>query len=280
MTTGITNCLCLRLLQSLALLAIVHSVQASDSPGRAIGEAYDLHTGKLLYRETYCSNGSPDELEVFYRSHEGQLIARKLLDYSSGLVTPSFVQHNLHTSEVIEVELHQDRLTMSVSDAGNAAPKKIKSSQPGDRIPIVIDAGLDGFVRGNWDSLLAGETKRFLYPFAERSRLVKLRIKPSACFYQTETDQCFRLELSNWFLRMLIAPIELGYDPEMRRLKRYRGLSNIGDENGSSLRVDIRYNYHKIPELACRASDQALADGIGIQELALFSRWQTGVLGQ
>ena len=75
----------------------------------------------------------------------------------------------------------------------------------------IIDAGFDEFVRNHWDSLVAGEKKRFLFPFAERDSLVELRIKPAACNYPTETDQCFKLELSNWFVRMLVKPIELGF---------------------------------------------------------------------
>ena len=46
---------------------------------------------------------------------------------------------------------------------------------------------------------------------------------------------------------MVVKPIELGYDPELRRLTRFRGLSNIGDENGNGLVVDIKYDYQDIP---------------------------------
>ena len=86
-----------------------------------------------------------------------------------------------------------------------------------------------------------------------------MRIKPAACNYQTETDQCFKLELSNWFVRMLVNPIELGYDPELRRLTRYRGSSNIGDGKGNGLVVDIRYDYQDVPAQACSVNDQVPA---------------------
>ena len=88
---------------------------------------------------------------------------------------------------------------------------------------------------------------------------MELRIKPAACNYPTETDQCFKLELSNWFVRLLVNPIELGYDPELRRLTRYRGLSNIGDGKGNGLVVDIRYDYQDVPAQACSVSDLAPA---------------------
>jgi hypothetical protein len=44
---------------------------------------------------------------------------------------------------------------------------------------------------------------------------------------------------------MLASPIELGYDSSLMRLNRYRGLSNINDDNGDGLVVDIKYQYHE-----------------------------------
>jgi hypothetical protein len=250
----------LNLLLAFSALATAPGAYATESSGRAIGEARDLKSDEFLYREIYCANGNPDEMEVIYRNEEGSLLAHKLLDYSSGPTTPSFVQQNFYSSEVIEVDLEAGNVTMSVLDAVNSEPKKASSTQTDGTIPVVIDAGFDEYIRRNWDSLLAGDKKRFLFPFAERDKLVELRIKKAACSYPSETHQCFKLELSNWFIRMLVSPIELGYDPELQRLMRYRGLSNIGDGKGNGSVVDIRYDYQQVPELACSISDQALTD--------------------
>ena len=81
-------------------------------------------------------------------------------------------------------------------------------------------------------ALLAGQGMRFQFPFAARESLFALRISSSHCSYDSGADQCFRLELDNWILRALLDPIELGYDASLKRLARYRGLSNIGDANG------------------------------------------------
>ena len=239
----------------LLCVASAPAVAASHNPARAIGEAYDLKNDEFLYREVYCVNGKPDEIEVVYRNEADSVIAHKTLDYRSGPMTPSFVQNNLYSSEVIEVRLGDDEVSMSVVDAVTAEPKKTSAERTGGELPVVIDAGFDEYVRQNWDALLAGEKKSFLFPFAERSKLLELRIKSAGCSYPTDTDQCFKLELSNWFFRMLVAPIELGYDPAKRRLLRYRGLSNIGDGKGNGSVVDIRYVYQDLPELACRIDE-------------------------
>ncbi len=230
---------------------LLSTAPAIGFAAETVGEAYDLNSNELLYREIHCLDAAGDSREVIYRNDRDELIARKRVDYRSGRTTPSFVQHNLYSSQTIQVELDDGMLTMKVLDADKGEPIEVKSTEPGDRLPVVIDAGFDEFVRAHWDELVGGGKKYFLFPFASRAALVELRIRPLSCSYDSETDQCFRLELSNWLYRMLAAPIELGYDAESRRLMRYRGLSNIGDGNGGGLEVDIQYRYQDLPAQAC-----------------------------
>jgi hypothetical protein len=223
----------------------------------------NLKSDEPLYSETHCLSGDALAREVIYRNVEGQLIAHKILSYSTGPTTPSFVQHNFYSQESIEVELKLDEVTMTVKDENSSGPARVISTRTSANLPVVIDAGFDAFVTGNWDSLVAGENKSFQFPFAARESLVKLRIKPTSCTYDTESDQCFRLEMNNWLLRMLVAPIELGYDAKLKRLTRYRGLSNIGDGKGEGLVVDIRYNYQDVPAMACGVNDLKLTGNAG-----------------
>lgn len=269
------NKVCSQSLCAAALALLAQGLGASGNVGQTIGEAYDLDSDELLYRETHCVNPDKNAREVIYRSNDGRLIARKLLDYSSGLTTPSFVQHNFYSSERVEVELNRGNLTMSVHEIGNPGSKKEKSTKPGDKLPVVIDAGFDEFVRNNWDSLVEGEKKKFLFALVARSSLVELRIRPAACAYETGTDQCFKLELSNWLLRMIAAPIELGYDVETRQLTRYRGLSNIGDENGDGLMVDIQYSYQNLPGLACGISEHTQTENAGVADISSLLYWNS-----
>ena len=259
-------------LACLLLFAFGLPVAAGDKIGETVGSAYDLKSDELLYQETHCISLDKLAREVIYEDAKGELIARKMVDYSSGATTPSFVQHNLYSNELIEVALQQGVVTMAVVDAGNRDTRKSVTEQPSQDLPIVIDAGFDVFVRENWDSLVAGESFEFQFPFADRSSLIELRIRRFGCSYSTQTDQCFRLELASWLLRMVVKPIELGYDPGLRRLKRFRGLSNIGDENGNGLVVDIQYDYLDIPGTACELIEQTLLDKSVFATTALFTR--------
>lgn len=235
----------------LLLFSVFQTALANQSYERVVGDAYRLDGTDLLYRETHC--GAEDKLssEVFYQQGDGTLIAHKTLDYKSGPTTPSFVQHDVRTAERIQVSFNQEEIAMSVADSSRRELQNVYPVTDMRSKPIVIDAGFDEFIRQNWDQLVTGQAKEFDFPLASRASLVSLRIKSSICSYETEIDQCFTLEASNWFYRMLASPIELGYDSRLARLNRYRGLSNINDESGNGLIVDIRYRYPPVSGAVC-----------------------------
>ena len=251
------------------LLMILPGVAFATSGkiGESVGLAYDLDSGELLYRETHCISADGFDHQVIYRDTDDKLIARKLLDYSTGMTTPSFVQHDHNSRESIRVRLDGDAVSMAIIDP-DRAQNAVALAQPDESTPVVIDAGFDGFVRQHWDELVSGGSREFQFPFADRASLVELRIQPTTCSYETQSDQCFRLDLSNWFLRALVKPIELGYDAATRRLIRYRGLSNLGDGNGNALQVDIHYSYDDLSPRACQIIEQTLSDGATLEHAA------------
>lgn len=236
-------------LLALLLLALLHKGHASSLRVQTIGEAFDPVSNEPLYSETHCVSPNALIRKVLYRNPQDQLIAHKELNYESGPMIPSFEQHNLDEGDTVAIELQRDKVVMT-STEGNGEVR-IASLSPGAQSPIVIDAGFDAFVTGNWDTLVAGQGKRFQFPVAAREMLVELSIESVPCSYNTGTDQCFRLEPDNWFIRMLADPIELGYDARLQRLSRFRGVSNISDGSGSGLLVDIHYRYDGLAALQC-----------------------------
>lgn len=250
MTLGITQLHTITLaLGALACLAGMRTAEANIAAPDVIGAAYDPDSQAHLYSEAYCSSGDALAREVIYRDADNRLLAHKLLNYQTGPATPSYRQNNLYAGESIAVEVRQDIVAMTVTD-GAGMSKTVNASIDAN-LPLVVDAGFDAFVRDNWEELVSGQSKRFQFPFAGRESLVNLRIRPAQCSYEAGTNQCFLLELDNWALRLVVDPIELGYDEGSRRLVRYRGLSNIGDGKGEGQVVDIRYRYESLPETAC-----------------------------
>lgn len=235
------------------------SAFAAKLPDYVVGNAYELKGSDLLYTETHCRIDSRSS-EVFYQSGDGELIAHKTLDYRSGSYTPSFVQHNLQSNEKVKVSFDEDSVLMSMTGPDDNEQKEEHSVTDTVRKPVVIDAGFDQFVRRNWDELVSGRSMTFQFPLASRSTMISLQIAPSTCQYETETDQCFTLEAASWLFRVLSSPIELGYDAQLVRLNRFRGLSNINDENGNGLIVDIKYSYPPSVGDVCR-TDKPFLNG-------------------
>lgn len=248
-------------LSLVALTPTAHAnTVAAQTVAQTIGVAFDLNSNKPLYSEIHCVSGDALTREVIYKDVADQLIAFKVLNYATGSNTPSYVQHNVYSQDSIAVELEQQRqeIIFTATDATRPAQPSVSSVKPSAAVPVVIDAGFDEFVRDNWDSLVAGESKQFQFPFAARESLIKLSIASARCSYATETDQCFSLELNNWLLSMLSDPIELGYDANSQRLTRFRGISNINDSDGEALAVDIHYRYDDLVALDCAVNEEEL----------------------
>lgn len=221
-----------------AVSSALVSAEPSHSP-RVIGEAYDLSDQVLKYREYHYYSDEDLTHQVVYRDSNELLMVEKTIDYRSGLTTPEFSQSYSQSPQDISINWHNDDLKIKNSDSTNVISVKK---------PLVIDAGFDHFIREQWVQLTSGETLHFYFPLPKRSTLAKLRVKQSPCSYKTDTDTCFSLEVSNWLLRLLVDPIELGYAYNTKELMRYRGLSNIEDDQGQGLVVDIHYHYSENSE--------------------------------
>ena len=243
----------------------IHHSQAAQMSVQVIGEAVDLSTQEYLYSEIHCVDEGALVRDVFYKDLDHQLIAYKNLSYRTGPFTPSVVQNNFYANESILVDLQGGEVSMKITgDTVSDLDVKISRESPPD-LPLVIDAGFDAFVLKHWNVLLYGESKSFQFPFARQERLIDLRIQSAACTYQTETDKCFTVEVDNWILRMLLAPIELGYDPGLKRLSRFRGLSNIGDGSGGGQEVEITYSYEALPAVSCALDDMRASEVVYMQ---------------
>ena len=204
-----------------------------------IGDAYTPAGDSLLYQEFHYYSADGLDHRVVYKSPTEQKIATKTIDYRYGSTTPAFLQEDIVNRELINVAWVDNKLFMKYSIEDK---KSLEKSLAVTR-PLVIDAGFDNFIRDNWQALNNNERVDFYFPAPTRLSLVKLMVKKADCSYPTTVDTCFRINSSNWFIRLLLDSIELGYNSSDKRLSRFRGLGNLSDESGNGLRVDIRYRY-------------------------------------
>ena len=203
-----------------------------------LGNAYDRDGQQLRYQEYHYYSDDGLDHRVDYKDPQGKLLAEKTVNYRTGHMSPSFKQQSWLYPEMLAVSVQARQLLIQYTEGGSEARQAVSRQQP-----LVVDAGFDHYIREHWEPLLAGKALEFYFPAVTRLSLVKLRVKASRCSYPAESDRCFMINSASWLIRLLLAPIELGYDAETRRLSRFRGLANLSDEQGRGLEVDIKYQY-------------------------------------
>lgn len=212
---------------------------------RVTGKAYHADDAdRLLYEERYTPIDGNDQAEVHYVSPEGEAIARKRLDYSRGQSKPSYTlideRHDLIWSVQWEGDSH---LALRQGDRDNPDTKRVSADEP-----QVVDAGFDGFITEHWDALLEGERLTFYFAFPNRLTNVRLRAERIARSDSQIVDGkddwvYFRIQVNSRLLSLFADDLFLAYDRDNRQLQVFRGRSNLPDENGDGVDVQIRYDY-------------------------------------
>jgi len=222
------------------LLLLLSQVYADSLT--VVGDAYAPDGDALLYREFHYYSDDGMDHRVVYMTQDNIKMAEKSLNYRSGKSTPAVNHQAWVYPEKIQIVLDKDQLSLAYTDNDNEEDRATLDAN----WPLVIDAGFDNYVRENWSSLLNGAILEFYFPAPTRMSLVNLRIKQKLCSAEQPDDVCFSINSSNWFIRLLLDPIELSYDKNTRQLSRFRGLGNMMDKKGKSLVVDIRYRYQSL----------------------------------
>jgi hypothetical protein len=220
----------------LVLLLAATTVQARGYV--VVGDAYSMASGELLYREYHHYSDDGLQHRVSYVDANGRPLAEKALTYHKGPAVPEFSQRNLLSGSKVQVQWRGEQLAMAYGEAAELEEALLKPRQP-----LVIDAGFDAFIRQQWQRLAQGDEVAFFFTMPARQTLVELALSKVRCGQDARGDRCFLLQLDNWLFSLLVDPIALEYDTATQRLMRYRGLSNIEDEQGKGLLVDIHYHY-------------------------------------
>ena len=201
-----------------------------------VGVALRLPEQTEAYREHHASDTHWQRIE--YRTPEGTLIAEQHLDYACSQNAPAFEQHDLRDGTRFGARWENGVYTLIRNGQARAL------RQPDS---LVASSGFNRFVQSEWGALIGGKRIDFDFALPARLQAFRLRIrrmdKPEG---YPQTHAWFRISAAQAWLRPFVAPITLGYD-EQKRLRIYRGLSNLEDGDGSALNVEISYRYDGNP---------------------------------
>jgi hypothetical protein len=204
------------------------------------GDAYDLTSGELLYRETHYLSGSGDSRErvVLYRcAEDGRPFARKVLHDDGEPQSPNFDMVDARLGYREGVRRDGDGRVVYVQ-RGPDKPEQAEVLPKRD--DSAIDAGFDIFVQRHWDVLVSGKTVSF--PFLVPSRRTYYDFKVSKLENATSPANTLtiRLALGAWYA-FLLPHIDVTYDRTTRRLLSYQGLSNIRKGDGKNYVARMEY---------------------------------------
>ena len=204
------------------------------------GVASSLDGSKPLYTEihsiTLGENGLNKKIETKYFKPGGKQFAQMISDFAKSSTIPD-VKFTDSRFEKIE-ELNFDESTKSVTfntaqGQKKSAPKTFKVT--GD---MAAGQGFDNFVKINFDQL-----KNATVPlsFGVLSQMDFYSFKG---YKKNDVDKNviqFGIELSSFFLRMLMSELVLEYDTQTKQILSFKGLSNLLSDDGNTQNVLIKY---------------------------------------
>ncbi|MCB1057543.1 MAG: hypothetical protein KDD11_18745 [Acidobacteria bacterium] len=206
--------------------------------------AYHRQSDEVLFTETHeetWNDGHPVSSEVLYHHPDGEVFARKWVEYGNDPCVPSF-----------ELDDFRDGYKEGASavDDGVELFCRKRKDEPTEhrRIEVddetAIDEGSHHLVLAHWDRLATGKTVEldFAVPYRREVfgfRLVPERAEPVA----GRPVLGLRLEVASRLLRFLVDPVHLVYDRETRRLLTFEGITGINDADGHSHRARIVFEY-------------------------------------
>lgn len=204
------------------------------------GMATELATHQKLYSEEHYlryQNGRIAERVVLYQCADGAPFARKRVQYVDRFA-PDF--ETIDAGSGMHEGLRSNSGQREVFYRENSGEKETrKLLQP--TAGLVADAGFDEFIRGNWDSLMSGQSRDLDFLVPSRLGVHGFQVKHvRAEAVDGVPAQLFRLRLSG-ILGLLLPGIEVYYSDAQRTLLRYDGLSNLQDADGKQHKVLILF---------------------------------------
>lgn len=233
---------------ALAALLLWGVAEAAGAPVEALkfhGYAYDLASNRFLYTEVHDQRVSGERWlggTIDYYAPDGAVIGHKTLDFSQDPYVPVY-RMELRTARGFYMEgitaVLPDRIAMIRQGYG---AKAISAASVAHRNPICADSGFHTFIRDHFTELMQGQTINFR--FAVAGNLDSFRFRASRMEDTTfEGRPAVRIRVEpDSLLRWLVDPLELTYEPALRKLVEYRGISNLHDPaTGKAYNVRVIY---------------------------------------
>jgi len=204
-------------------------------------EAEAFHDGKLVYLENHDFELEGDKIiksTTHYKDKNGKILAIFKNDYSKSLNAPENEMDDLFHKKKSGVRYLNGKLLMFSHEYGKKEESKAVKEYKGKL--TVGGQGLHYYLVTHLEEVIKkGKLElKFLIPGRLDEYDFYLKVT------KTEpTLVSFEIEIDNWFLRLFAPKLKLLYDRQKKRLLQYEGLSNLKNEKGDMMNVQIKYKY-------------------------------------
>lgn len=199
--------------------------------------------GKLVYTEkhqyTTGANGEVLESEAQYLDANGVLIGEVKNDHRSSLSVPAHTMKDIRKKNKHGVRYQVGEIELFTQDDGEKEKFSKIKNDPKKGL-MVASQGLHYYVVANFEKM---KVKDFPLQFLIPGRLDSYRFVWSYMGKNKDGQEEFEVEIDNWFLKLFAPKLKLQYNAETKRLVYYKGLSNISDDKGEMMNVEITYKY-------------------------------------
>lgn len=212
-------------------------------PETQVFEAIAKHEGQMAYVERHTVVYDDQTLIKSFTEYldpEGKLIASMRSDYTHNLAAPEFVLQDKRNQslqgerwrkgnlEVFSRETKKDR--MASRSLATSNQKEVLISGP----------GLIYFIAANLQKIISNDVLDFQYVIPGRLEAFDFYIETLA---HNNQQVEFEIKMKSWLMRLFGPRLKLIYNIQKKRLISFEGLSNLRDEEGKMMSVDIQYKY-------------------------------------
>jgi vacuolar-type H+-ATPase subunit F/Vma7 len=198
--------------------------------------------GKVVYTEKHeikYDNKKLIETETTYSDSAGKTVGVLKNNYELSLTVPDHTMDDIRSNNKHGTRLKGNQIELFNQDAGKEEETKKIENKSDDGL-IVASQGLHYYLVENYEELKKKKVVPLLFLIPGRLDSYEFVLKYKGL--KNEVDE-FEVEINNWFLKLFAPSLILNYDPKTKQLVYYKGLSNLKNEKGEMMSVEINYKY-------------------------------------
>ena len=214
-----------------------------SGPASFVGKAVDPKTKKLLYSEEHSveySGQFVQKVKTTYKNPAGKEIAVLTSTFKGNNRLPDTLFTDKRNGYSEETKLEGNKYIISTKMSGGRTKTKKLSVKDN----LVCGQGYHNYIIKNMDSFKKGEARTIKFVLPSMRDYFSFDLTFLGSLDSSKSDEVtFRLDITNFILKMFADKIQVTYSKKNKTLLRYQGLTNLKSAEGDQYDALLNYNY-------------------------------------